>query len=75
MVQKGRERRTWNISLIVGLVSFINSSLGLSFFPMLVQIPGGLGMRMVLLGLLAGRFSIGVLPRLVTLTLSEFHFP
>jgi len=61
--------------LRVGLVSFINSSLGLSFFLMLVQIPGGLVMRLVLLALLAGRFSTGVLPRLVTPTVSEFHFP
>ena len=74
MVQKGKERRTWSISLTVGLVSFISSSPGLSFFLMLVQTPGGLGMRLVLLSLLAGLFSTGVMPRLVALILSEFHF-
>lgn len=72
MVQKVKGKRTWSIFLILGLVSFISSSLGLSSFPMLVLTPGGLEMRLVLLTLLAGLFSIEVMQRLVVLTLGEF---
>jgi Zn-dependent membrane protease YugP len=74
MVQKGKGRRIWIISLNPGSVSFINTSQGLSFSLMLVPTPGGLATKMVLLGLLVGLFSIGVLPRLVTLISSEFAF-
>lgn len=73
MVQKGSLRRTWSTSSIRGLVSFISSSLGLSFFLMLVLTSGGLGMRLVLLGQHVGPFTIGVPPRLVTLMHSEFN--
>lgn len=72
MVQKVKGKRTWSIFLILGLASFISSSLGLSSFPMLVLTPGGLEMRLVLLALLAGLFSIEVMQRLVVLTLGEF---
>lgn len=72
MVQKGRVRRTWSTSLILGLVSFISFNLGLSYFQMLALTPGGLEMRLVLLAPLAGLFSIGVLQPLVVLILSEF---
>lgn len=72
MVQKVKGKRTWSIFLILGSASFISSNLGLSSFPMLVLTPGGLEMRLVLLALLAGLFSIEVMQRLVVLTLGEF---
>lgn len=72
MVQKGKGRRIWIIFLILGSVSFINISQGLSFSLMPVRTPGGLVTKLVLLGLLVGLFSIGVLQRSVTLISSEF---
>ena len=82
MVQKGKGRRIWIFFLFLVQSHSSTSARGCHFlwwgegygffFLFLVRTPGGLVIKLVLPGLLVGLFSIGVLPRLVTLISSEF---